>query len=128
MLSVKLKFRPSTIDGKEGSLYYRLIYKRTVRQVGVPFKIFEYEWNKESECINNNGSVNRKCYLDSVIWYVKSDLERFQNIYIAYYESNEPFELDDIIEKFNGTTSGLTLFIYIEIFLSVSISDEQYCR
>ena len=83
MLSVKLKFRPSTIDGKEGSLYYQLIYKRTVRQVGVPFKIFEYEWNKESEYINNNGSVNRKCYLESVIWYIKSDLERFQNIYNA---------------------------------------------
>lgn len=126
MLSVKLKLRPSTIDGREGSLYYQLIYKRTVRQVGVPFKIFEYEWNKESECINNNGSVNRKCYLDSVIWYVKSDLERFQNIYIAYYESNEPFELDDIIEKFNGTTSGLTLFIYIERIISLYLRKGQY--
>lgn len=126
MLSVKLKFRPSTIDGKEGSLYYRLIYKRTVRQVGVPFKIFEYEWNKGHECITNNDSVNRKCYLESVIWYVKSDLERFQRIYDNYIETNTAFTLDDIVESFSVTSSGLTLFIYTEQIISHYIRKGQY--
>ena len=31
MVSVKLKFRPSKIEGKEGSLIYQLIYLRKVR-------------------------------------------------------------------------------------------------
>ena len=111
MLSVKLKFRPSTIDGREGSLYYRLIYKRIVRQIGVPFKIFEHEWNKEIECITNNDS-SRKCYLESVIWYVKSDLERFQHIYNEYIETHKPFTIDDIVESFSASSSGLRIFIY----------------
>ena len=32
MVSIKLKFRPSTIEGKAGSLYYQVIYMRKVRQ------------------------------------------------------------------------------------------------
>ena len=28
MASVKVKFRPSSIDGKEGSIYYQVIHNR----------------------------------------------------------------------------------------------------
>lgn len=126
MLSVKLKLSPSTIDGKECSLYYQLIYKRTVRQVRIPFKIFEYEWDNDSELIKNNNTINRKCYLESVIWFVKSDMERFQNIYKIYAESNKPFSIDDIVQQFSIATSGLTLFIYIERIISQYLKKGQY--
>ena len=126
MLSVKLKLSPSTIDGKECSLYYQLIYKRIVRQVRIPFKIFEYEWDNDSELIKNNNTINRKCYLESVIWFVKSDMERFQNIYKIYAESNKPFSLDDIVQQFSIATSGLTLFIYIERIISQYLKKGQY--
>ena len=33
MASVKVKFRPSTIGGKEGTLYYQVIHNREVRQL-----------------------------------------------------------------------------------------------
>ena len=32
MASVKVKFRPSSIDGKEGSIYYQVIHNRVVRR------------------------------------------------------------------------------------------------
>ena len=32
MASVKVKFRPSSIDGKEGSIYYQVIHKRVERE------------------------------------------------------------------------------------------------
>lgn len=39
MVSIKLKFRPSTIEGKAGSLYYQVIYMRKVRQIATNFRI-----------------------------------------------------------------------------------------
>ena len=45
MISVKVKFRPSTVDGKEGSLYYQIIYKRVPRQFVTDYKIKTTEWN-----------------------------------------------------------------------------------
>ena len=49
MVSIKLKFRPSTIEGKAGSLYYQVIYMRKVRQVATNFRITQSEWDSELE-------------------------------------------------------------------------------
>ena len=42
MASIKVKYRPSATNGKEGSIYYQVIHKRTVRQIGTDFRVFEY--------------------------------------------------------------------------------------
>lgn len=33
MASVKAKFRPSVIEGKEGTVYYQIIQNRVIRQL-----------------------------------------------------------------------------------------------
>lgn len=37
MASVKVKFRPSTVNGKEGTLYYQVIHNRVVRQINTEY-------------------------------------------------------------------------------------------
>lgn len=39
MASVKVKFRPSTVNGKEGTLYYQVIHNRVVRQINTEYKL-----------------------------------------------------------------------------------------
>ena len=51
MTSIKIKFRPSTVDGKEGGIYFQIIHNRVVRQLNTEYKVFEEEWNAESESI-----------------------------------------------------------------------------
>lgn len=41
MASVKVKFRPSSVNGKEGSIYYQVIHDRAVRQIKTDCRIFE---------------------------------------------------------------------------------------
>ena len=48
MTSIKLKFRPSTTPGKEGSIVFQLIYGRTVRRITSEYKIFAEEWDGEA--------------------------------------------------------------------------------
>lgn len=40
MASVKVKFRPSTIEGKEGTIYYQIIQNRVIRQLKTDYRIF----------------------------------------------------------------------------------------
>ena len=40
MASVKVKFRPSTTTGKEGTIYYQVIHNRVVRQIYTDYKLF----------------------------------------------------------------------------------------
>lgn len=42
MASVKVKFRPSTVNGKEGTLYYQVIHNRVVRQINTEYKLFGF--------------------------------------------------------------------------------------
>ncbi len=72
MTSIKLKFRPSTTFGKEGSLTFQLIHKRSVQRITSKYKIFAEEWNeKTGRIILPSKSSPRYTYLASA----KSDLK-----------------------------------------------------
>lgn len=45
MTSIKLKFRPSTAQEKEGTLVFQLIHGRSVRRITSRYKIFSEEWD-----------------------------------------------------------------------------------
>ena len=51
MASVKVKFRPSTVNGREGTLYYQVIHNRVVRQINTEYKLFVSEWDCHSETV-----------------------------------------------------------------------------
>ena len=55
MASVKVKFRPSTIGGKEGTIYYQVIHNRVVRQIYTDYNPLA----ELSQCIldSSNGSI-----------------------------------------------------------------------
>lgn len=44
MASIKLKFRVSSLPGKEGTLFFQVIHERVVKQIGTPYRILESEW------------------------------------------------------------------------------------
>ena len=56
MTSIKVKFRPSTVDGKEGGLYFQIIHNRVVRQLNTDYKVFAEEWDAEAESVIVNGN------------------------------------------------------------------------
>lgn len=51
MASIKLKFRPSTVKGKEGTLYFQIIHQRKVRQIYTELHIMDDEWDGQDVSI-----------------------------------------------------------------------------
>ena len=45
MATVKVKFRASSVPGKEGTLYYHLIHQRSLRWISTDYHVFPDEWN-----------------------------------------------------------------------------------
>ncbi len=43
--SIRLKFRPSTLPGCEGSLFFQFIRNREVKGLTTQYKLFPEEWN-----------------------------------------------------------------------------------
>ena len=51
MTSIKLNFRPSAVADHEGTLYYRIIHDRKMRQLISGYRIFPDEWDGKHSAI-----------------------------------------------------------------------------
>lgn len=127
MISVKVKFRPSTVDGKEGSLYYQIIYKRVPRQFVTDYKIKTTEWNIYSGNLEfSQADMPRYNYLSTVIQKIEWDKRRFQQIFNRLLSSNKTFTTDDIVQEFQNQASEITLFNYMNNMISRFWKQGQY--
>lgn len=126
MVSIKLKFRASSKAGKEGSLYYQVIYNRMVRQISTPHKIFTEEWNPDIEDLIIKPPSSRLNYLESINKTIRCDMERIHRIVRQWGDDNKVFTIDEIVEAFNNQSSGKTLFAYMERIISRYWRQGQY--
>ena len=55
MTSIRLRFRPSSVSGKEGTLYYQVNHFRRTGVIGTSYRIYPHEWDEEHACIVISG-------------------------------------------------------------------------
>ena len=115
MASVKVKFRPSTIGGKEGTLYYQVIHSRVVRQIYTNYKLFASEWDCHSEAVilhRISNEQERNNYLLSIISRIRWDKDRLNKIIHTLSQSGI-FVTDDIILRFQDNKQEQSFNDYI---------------
>ena len=113
MASVKVKFRPSTIEGKEGTVYYQIIQNRVIRQLKTDYRIFTDEWNENGSCIIV-GSSERSNLLLSLQERMEWDLKRLDMIIRQLDNRKAGYTADDIVASFQNNTEGQSLFNFMQ--------------
>ena len=113
MASVKVKFRPSTIEGKEGTVYYQIIQNRVIRQLKTDYRIFTDEWNEAGSCIIV-GSSERSNLLLSLQERMEWDLKRLDMIIRQLDNQKAGYTADDIVASFQSNTEGQSLFNFMQ--------------
>ena len=113
MASVKVKFRPSTIEGKEGTIYYQIIQSRVIRQLKTYYRIFTDEWNEAGSCIIV-GSSERSNLLLSLQERMEWDLKRLDMIIRQLDNRKAGYTADDIVASFQSNTEGQSLFNFMQ--------------
>lgn len=114
MTSIKVKFRPSTVVGHEGSIYYQIIHERKVRQLPACYKIFPEEWDDKRSTVATTHNSDRKPLILSIRERIKWDMERLAKIDRKLNAIGLPYTIDDVIDEFNRYASEYTLFNYME--------------
>ena len=67
MATVKIKFRPSTVDGGQGTIFYQVIHNRVARQQKTGYRLYGYEWNSHlTEVVLPRFNDERKRYLSEI--------------------------------------------------------------
>jgi hypothetical protein len=111
MTSIKVKFRPSTVDGKEGGLYFQIIHNRVVRQLNTDYKVFAEEWDAESESVIVNG--NRTNLLLGIQERLAWDVARLEKVVHSLETERRRFTTDDVITMFHKLTKESSLFTFM---------------
>lgn len=113
MATVKVKYRPSVQEGKEGTIYYQIIHNRVIRQLGTDYRIFREEWDsdKHAVIIATNG---REAFLRTVREGVARDLRRLDSIIDKLGSDGNSFTADDVVEKFQEPADEPSFFSFMK--------------
>lgn len=103
MATIRTKFRPSSVEGREGTLYFQIIHGRVARQINTGYKIFPSEWDEHaSEIILSVSDDARRSLLLALKERMKKDVRRLESIIAGLERSGGTYPADRVVEFFHN--------------------------
>ena len=114
MVSIRVKFRPSAVADREGTIYYQIIHERKVRQLITEYKIFSYEWDDKRSTVRTVQNSGRESLILSIRERIRGDIERLAKLERKMASAGVPYSADDIIDEFHRYAHEYSLFNFME--------------
>lgn len=114
MASIKVKFRPSTVTDREGTIYYQVIHERKVRQLLTNYHVFPSEWDEKRSMVTTLQKSERKSFILSIRERIRWDVERLIKIDRKLDSNGLAYTADDVIDEFNRYSHEYSLFNFME--------------
>lgn len=112
MATIKVKYRPSTVKGREGTLFFQIIHRRIARQINTGYRLFTHEWDCAQGRVDVTSATDdvRHRYLEALETDLKNDLSRLQAIVTRIEGSGRNYDADGIVALF-GTARNDVGFV-----------------
>ena len=116
MTSIRVKYRPSTAAGREGTVYYQIIHNRTVRRFMSSHTLRDDEWDKRNECVagGSPGDIAHTTRLRAVRFSISRDLDRLRRIIRKLDTVSMVYTADDVVDEYRRHLREYTLFNFME--------------
>ncbi len=109
MASIKVKFRASSVEGKEGTIYYQIIQNRVIRQLKTDYRLFASEWDSKNDMVIICGS-SRDNHLQSIQARMDWDIKCFERIIQHLDNKRLKYSADDVVGSFLKGANEQSLF------------------
>lgn len=102
MATIKVKYRPSTVKGREGTLFFQIIHRRIARQINTGYRLFTHEWDSAQGRVDVTSATDdvRHHYLETLETDLRNDLSRLQAIVTRVDSSGRDYDADGIVALF----------------------------
>lgn len=118
MASIKVKFRPSTVADREGSICYQIIHERKVRQLLTDYRVLPSEWDENRSMVTTDHKSERKPVVLSIRERIRWDVERLAKIDRKLDADGLIYTADDVIDEFNRYAHEYSLFNFMESIIA----------
>ncbi len=108
MATVKVKLRPSSVEGKAGAIYYQITHNRQTKQISTRLRLQPSEWNstegKMAAAVPNRTTLQHRIDCDMArLLSVVSDLDNMPKNYSAR----------DVVTRYNSPNIHILTLDYI---------------
>ena len=114
MTTIKVKFRPSTAEGNEGTVYYHLIHRRAMRWIGTDYHIFPSEWDSRHSSVRITGDSHRRAYLQLIQAKIRWEIRRMKAIVLEKEACVADCDIDDLQETLRLLPPCVSVFCFIK--------------
>ena len=113
MTTVKVRFRPSAVSGRPGSLVYFVAHRSVVRQITSAHKVYPEEWDgSRATLVFVPGK--RLAALTAVSGRLQADLARLGASSDSLSGAGSGFTADDVVRMFHGESASPSFFRFME--------------
>lgn len=115
--TIKVKFRPSTVAGRPGSIVYLVTHRRVVRQITTGYKIYPDEWDEKQATLIARGNKNcdgRSQYITLVTKRIRQDMERLDAVIREQENKSTGFTSNDVVASFHGFLKSHSFMNFME--------------
>lgn len=104
MATIKVKFRESTVPGKQGSVFYQICHKGNTCQLSAEIHLFPQYWDKENNCVikANRLSCPERLMLNAYRLKIKKDEENLRRIITERDATKKDYTLSDLVHDFQS--------------------------
>ena len=113
MATFKLKFRPSTTEGKPGTLYFQVTHRRSTRTVYTDYHITPEEWDGRTSFIRITGTPERQAELRLITSKLRWDCKQITSLITEKEQAMVEYTADDIVSAFRLLPPCPTWFGFI---------------
>ena len=113
MATFKLKFRPSTAEGKPGTLYFQVTHRRSTRTVYTDYHITPEEWDGRTSFIRITGTPERQAELRLITSKLRWDCKQITSLITEKEQAMVEYTADDIVSAFRLLPPCPTWFGFI---------------
>lgn len=114
MATVKLKFRPSTVADRPGTIVYFITHRRIIRQITTEYKVFPDEWDEKMSKLVITPDNGRAEFVRAIAQRIHRDIERLNGIIEKFDHIRHEYSSEDIITEFKNIANENTLFRFME--------------
>lgn len=103
--TVKIKFRPSTVVGRLGTIVYLVTHRRIVRQITTDYKLYPHEWDESKSTViainNENISNERKEVITFVDMKLRHDMDSLKMVIQNLDSKKIAYTSDNVVTAFH---------------------------
>ena len=112
MVTVKIKFRASSVAGKEGTLYYHIIHQRKLRWISTDYHVYPEEWNARKSSVIVSNSNNRQAHLQLIQSQIDWEMKQMQCIIHDKEMDGVSYSVDDLANEIQQLPTSQSVFTF----------------